>query len=106
MTDAQAVVSVEVCTGWTAPDAPRDLDADAIADVPDIGGWLAALDSVGLAEQTQAESCGLVQRLGGHFHAVADACRSMKLTVQVFAGMEASEGSIFAFYSSTVAARA
>lgn len=40
-------VTVDVCTGWTAPDAPRDMDRAALASHPDIPGWLAALDAAG-----------------------------------------------------------
>ncbi len=42
-----AVVKVQVCTGWTGPDAPRPLDALAVADVPDVARWLATLDASG-----------------------------------------------------------
>ncbi len=41
------VATVQVCTGWTGPDAPREVDAPALAAVPDILGWLAALDRSG-----------------------------------------------------------
>jgi len=37
-------VNVPVSTLWAAPDRPRDVDALAIADSPDMVGWLAALD--------------------------------------------------------------
>lgn len=47
MSDTAAVIGVDVCTGWTAPDAPRDLDALAIADRPDTAGWLETLDRIG-----------------------------------------------------------
>jgi len=37
-------VNVPVTTLWAGPDKPRPVDATAIADPPDIGAWLAALD--------------------------------------------------------------
>jgi gamma-D-glutamyl-L-lysine dipeptidyl-peptidase len=48
-------VCVEVATGWTGPDAPRDLDAPALADVPDLAGWTASMsaaDRLGLHGRT------------------------------------------------------
>jgi len=42
-----AVVTVEVCTAWTAPDAPREVDGPAVAEAPDMPAWLAALDRLG-----------------------------------------------------------
>ncbi|RLV51014.1 NlpC/P60 family protein [Nocardioides mangrovicus] len=36
-------VSAEVATLWTAPDAPREVDAPAVADVPDLAAWTGAL---------------------------------------------------------------
>lgn len=39
------LVRVEVATLWTSPDAPRTLDAAAIADEPDARGWAAGLDA-------------------------------------------------------------
>lgn len=47
MTELARRVVVEVCTVWTGPDAPRDLDADAVTSVPDVSGWLSRLDTVG-----------------------------------------------------------
>lgn len=41
------VVAVDVCTAWTAPDAPRRIDAPALADVPDMCAWLTGLDALG-----------------------------------------------------------
>ena len=41
----QIRVRVPVATLWLAPDRPREVDAAALADVPDIAAWLAALDS-------------------------------------------------------------
>ena len=38
-------VAVPVATLWVAPDRPRDVDAAAVADVPDVVSWLAALDA-------------------------------------------------------------
>ena len=35
MTAQAATVSVDICTGWTKPDAPRDLDA--FAEVNGVG---------------------------------------------------------------------
>lgn len=36
-------VDVPVATGWTSPAAPRDEDAPATADAPDVAAWLAGL---------------------------------------------------------------
>jgi hypothetical protein len=41
----QMRVRVPVATLWLAPDRPREVDAAALADVPDMAAWLAALDS-------------------------------------------------------------
>jgi hypothetical protein len=41
----QLRVAVDVATVWTSPDAPRTIDAPAVADVPDVAGWAAALDA-------------------------------------------------------------
>lgn len=38
------VIGVNVATMWTGPDAPREIDAGAVADVPDPGAWTRALD--------------------------------------------------------------
>lgn len=40
-------VAVDVATVWTSPEAPRDVDAPAVADSPDVAGWLAGLDPAG-----------------------------------------------------------
>ncbi len=40
-----AHVGVEVATVWTSPEAPRDVDALAVADVPDVPRWLSGLDA-------------------------------------------------------------
>lgn len=37
-------VVVDVATGWTSPTAPRELDAPAIADQPDLAAWTQSLD--------------------------------------------------------------
>lgn len=37
------VVTAAVATVWTGPDAPRGVDAPAVADVPDVGAWAAAM---------------------------------------------------------------
>lgn len=39
-----AAVRVPVSTLWTSPDAPRDVDAPAVAAVPDAAGWCDAMD--------------------------------------------------------------
>ena len=39
-----AAVRVPVSTLWTSPDAPRDVDAPAIAAVPDVPAWCDAMD--------------------------------------------------------------
>jgi gamma-D-glutamyl-L-lysine dipeptidyl-peptidase len=44
-------VAVPVATVWTRPDAPRDLDAAATADRPDMASWLATLDAEGTADR-------------------------------------------------------
>jgi hypothetical protein len=38
-------VTVPVATLWTGPDAPRDVDAAAVLDVPDLGAWTSAMDA-------------------------------------------------------------
>ncbi len=38
-------VGVDVMTVWTSPDAPREVDAAAVADLPRILTWLAAMDA-------------------------------------------------------------
>jgi hypothetical protein len=43
----QLRVKVDVATVWTSPDAPRDIDGPAVADVPDVTGWVAGLDAQG-----------------------------------------------------------
>jgi cell wall-associated NlpC family hydrolase len=39
----EVVCAVEAATEWTSPDAPRDVDAPALLDVPDLVGWTGAL---------------------------------------------------------------
>ena len=36
-------VRVPVCTVWSSPDAPRDVDEAAVRDVPDVAGWAASM---------------------------------------------------------------
>ncbi|MDO9377429.1 MAG: NlpC/P60 family protein [Nocardioidaceae bacterium] len=51
-------VAVPVTTVWTSPDAPRDLDAPAVAAVPDVATWTASLDHerrLGLHGRTQTQ---------------------------------------------------
>ena len=38
-------VRVPVATMWTGPEAPRDIDAAAVLDDPDVAGWAAAMDA-------------------------------------------------------------
>ncbi len=40
---SRLVVTAPVATVWTGPDAPRDVDAHAVADAPDVAGWAAAM---------------------------------------------------------------
>jgi cell wall-associated NlpC family hydrolase len=47
MTAEGCLVSVEVTTMWTSPQAPREMDAAAVADQPDVKAWLDALDAEG-----------------------------------------------------------
>lgn len=46
------LVAVDVATVWSDPQAPRPIDAPAVADVPDLAAWTAAL--------------GVEERLGLH----------------------------------------
>lgn len=39
-----AAIRVPVSTVWAGPDAPREIDAPAVADVPDVGAWCDAMD--------------------------------------------------------------
>ena len=38
-------VAVDVATVWTSPEAPRPVDVLAVADEPDVTGWVAAMDA-------------------------------------------------------------
>ncbi|MGI8716746.1 MAG: C40 family peptidase [Lapillicoccus sp.] len=38
-------VNVDVTTLWVSPDSPRPVDAAALADTPDLPGWLRAMDA-------------------------------------------------------------
>lgn len=44
MTLEPLTVRVPVATVWTAPDAPREVDAPAVLDVPDPAGWTGDMD--------------------------------------------------------------
>jgi cell wall-associated NlpC family hydrolase len=44
-------VCVPVATVWTSPEAPRDVDAAAVADLPDMRAWTAELDAEGTMER-------------------------------------------------------
>lgn len=44
-------VRVPVATVWTSPEAPRDVDAAAVADLPDMVAWTAELDASGTTER-------------------------------------------------------
>jgi cell wall-associated NlpC family hydrolase len=58
-------VVVEVATGWTAPDAPRAIDAAAIADEPDLASWLKILDEHGPEARLDLHTRTLTQFLRG-----------------------------------------
>lgn len=50
-----AAAKVPVSTVWTSPDAPRDIDAPAIAAQPDVAAWAKAMDvesRLGLHDRT------------------------------------------------------
>jgi cell wall-associated NlpC family hydrolase len=40
-----AATKVPISTVWTAPDAPRDIDAPATAAQPDVAGWVKSMDT-------------------------------------------------------------
>ena len=40
---ANAEVRVPVCTVWSSPDAPRDIDEPAVRDHPDMAAWTASM---------------------------------------------------------------
>ena len=45
MTDTELLeAAVPAATVWTGPDAPRQIDALAVADRPDVAGWAASMD--------------------------------------------------------------
>lgn len=44
-------VAVPVATVWTSPEAPRAVDAAAVADSPDLAAWVASLDAEGTPER-------------------------------------------------------
>lgn len=67
------VVSVGVACVWAGPNAPRAVDAAALADVPDPVAWLAALD-----RRPRAEADG---RYGLHGRLVTQAVRGEAVTV-------------------------
>lgn len=51
-------VRAEVATVWTSPDAPRPVDAAAVADVPDVGAWARSMDAatrLGLHGRTETQ---------------------------------------------------
>jgi cell wall-associated NlpC family hydrolase len=53
-----AAVRVPVSTLWTSPDAPREVDAPAVAAIPDAAGWCDAMDDdtrVGLHGRTLSQ---------------------------------------------------
>lgn len=59
------VVCVEVSTGWTSPNAPREIDAAAVADSPGIGCWLAALDAEGPLSRRELNGRTVTQLVAG-----------------------------------------
>jgi cell wall-associated NlpC family hydrolase len=72
-------VGVPVATMWASPDSPRDLDAAAVADAPDMDGWLSGLraeDRLGLHGRTltqllEGEPVLVEDRRDGWAHVVA-----------------------------------
>ncbi|MGI8577755.1 MAG: C40 family peptidase [Nocardioidaceae bacterium] len=72
-------VRVDVATGWTSPDAPREIDTAAVADRPDVPGWLAALttdDRLGLHGRTltqlvEGEPVEVIEEAGDWVRVVA-----------------------------------
>lgn len=61
----RATVGVDVSTGWTSPDAPRDLDADAVTERPDVRRWLARLDAEGPAGRLGLHGRTVTQLVAG-----------------------------------------
>ncbi len=39
-------VAVPVATVWTGPEAPREIDAPAVRDAPDVDAWAQSMDVV------------------------------------------------------------
>ncbi len=72
-------VGVPVATMWVSPESPRDLDAAAVADEPDLDAWLGALsaeDRLGLHGRTvtqvlDGEPVMVEERRDGWAHVVA-----------------------------------
>lgn len=62
MTSGLSVAAVPVACLWTSPTVPRPVDALAVADAPDLPGWLAALDAAGESDP-DAGRLGLHDRL-------------------------------------------
>lgn len=58
-------VAVEVSMAWTSPTAPRDVDALAIAEVPDVRGWLDTLDASGSEARLGLHGRSLTQLVAG-----------------------------------------
>lgn len=69
MTLLRVSVSVPVTTLWTSPEAPRSVDALAVADTPDPKGWLAVLDAHPDDDESGDGRLGLHGRI--HTQAVA-----------------------------------
>jgi cell wall-associated NlpC family hydrolase len=72
-------VAVPVATVWKSPDSPRDLDAAAVADRPDMAAWLGGLsaeDRLGLHGRTltqllDGEPVLVEERRGGWARVIA-----------------------------------
>ena len=56
-------VAVPVATLWVGPDRPREVDAAAVADEPDVVSWLAALDEHPDDDETGDGRLGLHDRV-------------------------------------------
>lgn len=77
-------VAVPVATMWTSPDAPRDVDAAAVRDHPDVAAWTAGMDQEtrkGLHGRTLTqlllgEAVQVLDDRGGWVHVVALTQRS------------------------------
>jgi cell wall-associated NlpC family hydrolase len=59
------LVRVEVSTGWASPSAPRDIDAPAIAETPDLPAWLHALDAAGKEARLDLHARTVTQFVAG-----------------------------------------